>query len=87
MRLPVWDILIGKTTPTNTAIATYLLTNVNRMAPDATKLANAVASVNIETDFANQGNFLWHLAESSPNQTHVGPGELAAKGWLMGQSN
>lgn len=84
MRLPIWDVLTGKTTPTNTDIATYLLTNVNGVAPDATTLASAVASLNAETSFATQGNFLWHLAESIANQTHVGLVGLAATGLVYG---
>jgi hypothetical protein len=80
MRLPIWDVLTGKATPSNADIATYLLTNVNGTAPDATTLANAVTSLNIETDFASQGNFLWHLAESSANQTHVGLVGLVSTG-------
>jgi len=84
MRLPIWDILTGKTTPSNTDIATYLLTNVNGVTPDATTLANAVTSLNAETSFASQGNFLWHLAESATNQTHVGLVGLAATGLAYG---
>jgi hypothetical protein len=80
MRLPIWDILTGKATPTSTDIATYLLTNVNGVAPDATTLAAAVASLNTETDFATQGNFQWHLAESTANQTHIGLVGLASTG-------
>ena len=80
MRLPIWDILTGKATPTSTDIATYLLTNVNGAAPDATTLANAVTSITAETSFATQGNFLWHLAESTANQTHVGLVGLATTG-------
>lgn len=84
MRLPIWDILTGNTTPSNTDIATYLLTNVNGVAPDPTTLANAVTSLNAETSFASQGNFLWHLAESSANQTHIGLVGLAATGLAYG---
>ena len=84
MRLPIWDLLTQKTTPSNTDIATYLLTNVNGAAPDATTLANAVTSLNAETTFASQGSFLWHLAESSANQTHVGLVGLAATGLAYG---
>jgi subtilisin-like proprotein convertase family protein len=80
MRLPIWDVLTGKTTPNNTDIATYMLTNVNGVAPDATTLASAVTSLSTETDFASQGNFLWRLAESSANQTHVGLVGLASTG-------
>lgn len=84
MRLPIWDVLTGKATPTNTDIATYLLTNVNGVAPDAATLANAVASLDSETSFATQGNFLWHLAESAANQTHIGLVGLAATGLAYG---
>jgi serralysin len=71
MRLPIWDVLTGKATPSSTDIATYLLTNVSGVAPDATTLASAVTALNTETDFATQGNFLWHLAESSANQARI----------------
>lgn len=84
MRLPIWDVLTGKATPTNADIATYLLTNVNGVAPDATTLANAVTSLNAETNFATQGNFLWHLAESTACQTHVGLIGLASTGLAYG---
>jgi hypothetical protein len=84
MRLPIWDVLTGKAVPTNTDIATYLLSNVNGAVPDATTLTNAVTSLNIEIDFASQGNFLWHLAESGTNQTHVGLVGLAATGLAYG---
>lgn len=80
MRLPIWDVLTGKATPSNTDIASYLLTNVNGVAPDATTLANAVASLDAEIDFASQGNFLWHLAESVANQLHIGLVGLADTG-------
>jgi hypothetical protein len=84
MRLPIWGVLTGMATPTNTDIATYLLTNVNGVAPDATTLASAVTSLNTETDFATQGNFLWHLAESAVNQTRIDLVGLAATGLLYG---
>jgi hypothetical protein len=80
MRLPIWDVLTQKSAPTSTDIATYLLNNVNGAAPDATTLANAVTSLNTETDFATQGNFLWHLAESAVNQTRIDLVGLAATG-------
>ena len=80
MRLPIWDILTNKATPSSSDIATYLLTNVNGAAPDGTTLANAVASLNTETDFASQGNFLWHLAESATNQTRIDLVGLASTG-------
>ena len=84
MRLPIWDELTGKAVATNTDIASYLLTNVNGGAPDATTLTNAVASLNTETEFASQGGFLWQLAASGANQTHVGLVGLAATGLAFG---
>ncbi|TSA13147.1 MAG: hypothetical protein D4R79_06175 [Comamonadaceae bacterium] len=63
---------------------TYLLTNVNGVAPDATTLTNAVTSLNTETDFATQGNFLWHLAESATNQTRIDLVGLATTGLAYG---
>jgi uncharacterized delta-60 repeat protein len=84
MRLPIWDVLTGKATPSNADIASYLLTNVNGSAPDATTLANAVTSLNTETDFASQGSFLWHLAESATNQTRIDLVGLAATGLAYG---
>lgn len=80
MRLPIWNVLTGKATPTNTDIATYLLTNVNGTTPNAATLANAVTSLNTETDFASQGNFLGHLAESAANQTRIDLVGLATTG-------
>lgn len=80
MRLPIWDVLTNKTAPTSTDIATYLLVNVNGTTPDATTLANAVKSLNTETDIATQGNFLWHLAESTANQTRIDLVGLASTG-------
>jgi Ca2+-binding RTX toxin-like protein len=87
MRLPIWDILTGKATPTSTDIANYLLINVNGVAPDTKTLASALAALNTETDFATQGNFLWHLAETSANQTHIGLVGLASTGLAFGYSS
>lgn len=72
MRLTsVWDILAaGGATATNTQIATYLLTTVNKVAPDAATLAAAVTALDSETGAA-QGTFLFNLAESAANQTQV----------------
>lgn len=50
----------------------YLLTNVNGAAPDAATMASAVAALNAQPDINhNQGDFLWHLAESAVNQTRL----------------
>jgi hypothetical protein len=80
MRLPIWDTLTGEPKPTHADMATYLLTNVNGLAPDATTLADAVAALDSETSFATQGNFLWQLAESATNQTRVDLLGLATTG-------
>lgn len=81
MRLPIWDVLTGKATPTNTDVANYLLTNVNGVAPSATTLADGVAALNGQYDMAHaQGDFLWHLAESTVNQTRIDLVGLATTG-------
>ena len=72
MRLPIWDVLTGKAAPTNADIANYLLWRVNGVTPDATTLASAVNALDAQPDINhNQGDFLWHLAESSANQAQV----------------
>ena len=77
MRLDIWDTLAGG--DSNTEIANYLLTTVNRAAPDAATLNAAVTALDTETG-ATQGDFLWHLAESSANQLQVGLVGLALTG-------
>lgn len=50
----------------------YLLTNINGVAPDAATMLSAVAALNAQPDINhNQGDFLWHLAESVTNQTRL----------------
>ncbi len=73
MRLDIWGVLAngGAATATNTQIATYLLTTVNKAPPDATTLNNAVAALDSETGEA-QGTFLAQLAASAANQSQVG---------------
>lgn len=84
MRLPIWDILTGKATPTNTDIAAYLLTNVNGVPPDATTLANAAAELSAQSDIDHgQGNFLWHLADTTANQAHIDLTGLASTGLIF----
>ena len=81
MRLPIWDVLTGKSVPTTRDIANYLLTNVNGVAPDPATLLDAVLALNSQTDYSHgQGALLWHLAESTTNQTHVGLVGLATAG-------
>jgi hypothetical protein len=81
MRLPIWGLLVGNgaATASNTEIANYLLTTVNRATPDAAALNAAVKTLDAETGAA-QGGFLWHLAESSANQLQIGLVGLAANG-------
>ncbi len=81
MRLDIWGVLANGGSPgaTNQQIANYLLTTVNKTTPDAATLAQAVSALNTETG-ANQGNFLWHLAESAANQAQVGLVGLTATG-------
>jgi hypothetical protein len=84
MRLPIWDILTGRATPSNTDIAAYLLTNVNGVSPDATTLASAAAELAVQSDIDHgQGTFLWHLAETTANQAHVELTGLASTGLIF----
>lgn len=73
MRLDIWGVLAngGGATASNTQIATYLLTTVNKAPPDATTLNNAVTALNTETGEA-EGTFLAQLAASAANQSQVG---------------
>ena len=73
MRLDIWGVLAngGAASASNTQIATYLLTTVNKAPPDATTLNNAVTALNAETGEA-QGTFLAQLAASAANQSQVG---------------
>ena len=85
MRLDIWGTLAngGQASATNTQIANYLLTTVNKAAPDAATLAAAVNAINTETGAA-QGNFLSTLAAHTANQTQVGLIGLATKGLEFG---
>jgi hypothetical protein len=74
MRLDVWGILAGGNS--SAQIATYLLTTVNGVAPSDTALGSAVNSLTNDP----QGDFLWHLAESSANQIQVDLVGLATTG-------
>jgi len=75
LRLDIWTILTGSNT--NQAIANYLLTNVNGVAPDATSLANGVNALNTEPV---QGTWLAALAGGSAGQSHIGLLALAQTG-------
>lgn len=71
MRLPIWDVLTGRTRPTNEDIARYLLTTVNGVAPDANTVSQGALSLDTEIG-TKQGNFLASLAASTANQARVG---------------
>ena len=88
LRLDIWSILTGQSVGTtapytprtlaeNTAIANYLLTNVNGVAPDANTLQTAVTALHNET---SQGAWLAQLAASTAGQTHIGLTGLANTG-------
>lgn len=85
MRLPIWGLLAngGAETATNTQIANYLLTTVNKTVPDSAALAAAVAALDSEIGVA-QGTFLGQLAESANNQLQVGLVGLATTGIDLG---
>ena len=88
LRLDIWSILTGQSVGTtapytprtlaeNTAIANYLLTNVNGVAPDANTLQTAATALHNET---SQGAWLAQLAASTAGQTHIGLTGLANTG-------
>ena len=88
LRLDIWSILTGQSVTTSapytprtlaedTAIANYLLTNVNGAAPDANTLQTAAAALHNET---SQGAWLAQLAASTAGQTHIGLAGLANTG-------
>ena len=85
LRLPIWGALAngGADSASNTQIANYLLTTVNRAAPDAATLAAAVNALDTELGAA-QGTFLGLLAESAANQLQVGLVGLATTGIDLG---
>ena len=88
LRLDIWSILTGQSVATtapytartlaeDTAIANYLLTNVNGTAPDANTLQTAATALHNET---SQGAWLAQLAASTAGQTHIGLTGLANTG-------
>jgi len=85
LRLPIWGALAngGAATASNSQIATFLLTNVNHVAPDAATLAAAVNALDTQTGAA-QGTFLAQLAQSAANQLNVGLVGLATTGIDLG---
>ena len=81
MRLDIWGLLAngGGAGASNTQIANYLLTTVNKAAPSAATLAAAVTALDTQTGGA-QGDFLVALAQSTANQVQVGLVGLAQSG-------
>ena len=87
LRLDIWSLLTGQNISVNapggrtlaedTAIANYLLSNVNGAAPDLLTLRAAGDALHSE---ATQGTWLAQLALSSASQTHIGLVGLAATG-------
>ena len=88
LRLDIWSILTGQSVATtapytartlaeDTAIANYLLTNVNGTAPDTNTLQTAATALHNET---SQGAWLAQLAASTAGQTHIGLTGLANTG-------
>ena len=88
LRLDIWSILTGKNVSTtapytprtlveDTAIANYLLTNVNGVAPNSNTLQIAANALHTET---SQGAWLAQLAASTAGQTHIGLTGLANTG-------
>jgi len=87
LRLDIWSLLTGQNISVNapggrtlaedTAVANYLLSNVNGTAPDLLTLRAAGDALHSE---ATQGTWLAQLALSSASQTHIGLVGLAATG-------
>jgi hypothetical protein len=70
LRLPIWDVLTGKSVPTTADIATYLVHNVYGGSETATITNAAIAAMNAESG-ATQGNYLASLAAGDANQAHI----------------
>lgn len=70
MRLPIWDMLTGRTQASSTDIANYLLSTVNGRAPDQAALNAAASALDSETGAA-QGTFLASLALAEANQRQI----------------
>lgn len=68
LRLPIWTVLTNQAAPTNSDIASYLLSNVYGHAPDQATLDAAVTALDTESF---QGEWLASLAQSSSAQTHI----------------
>jgi hypothetical protein len=70
LRLPIWDVLTGKSAPTNADIAGYLVNNVYGGTQTAAITNAAIAAMNAEIP-ATQGSYLASLAAGATNQAYV----------------
>lgn len=80
LRLPIWSILTGQAAPTNTDIASYLISNVHGHPAEQASLDAAVTALNTESF---QGDWLASLAVSAEAQTHIGLVGLAQTGLVF----
>jgi hypothetical protein len=65
-RLPIWEILTGKSNYSNAVLATYLLNNVYGVSPTAAMIVSATHALNVD-----QGAYLASLALSTASQSHI----------------
>lgn len=80
LRLPIWSTLTGKAAPTNSDIASYLISNVHGHPAEQASLDAAVTALNTESF---QGDWLASLAVSAEAQTHIGLVGLAQTGLVF----
>lgn len=80
LRLPIWSILTGQAAPTNSDIASYLISNVHGHPAEQANLDAAVTALNTESF---QGDWLASLAVSAEAQTHIGLVGLAQTGLVF----
>jgi hypothetical protein len=79
LRLPIWDVLTGKATPTTADIANYLVNNVYGGNANQTTINSAILAMGNESS-ANQGTYLANLALSETSQSHIGLIGIQASG-------
>jgi hypothetical protein len=71
LRLPIWDVLTGKLTPTTSDIASYLVNNIYGGSANQTIINSAILAMTNE-GAENQGAYLANLALSEVSQSHIG---------------
>jgi hypothetical protein len=79
LRLPIWDVLTGKLTPTTTDIASYLVNNIYSGNANQTAINSAILAMTNESA-ENQGAYLANLALSEASQSHIGLIGIQASG-------